>query len=103
MLIAYMRISTKEQSVELQRKALKQAGCDKFFQDTVSGTSRQKDRPGFVHALADLRKGDTLVVWKLDRLGRSVKGLIDLVNELDAKGIHFKGGKVTKLYFPTIG
>ncbi len=88
MLIGYARISTSDQHLHLQQDALKQAGCDKICMDTVSGV---KDvRSGLGEALSHLRSGDTLVVWKLDRLGRSLKHLIETVTELDAKGISFR-------------
>jgi DNA invertase Pin-like site-specific DNA recombinase len=70
MLVGYARISTQDQNLDLQRDALLKAGCQKFFEDNVSGT--RADRPGLTQALEMLREGDTLVVWKLDRLGRSV-------------------------------
>lgn len=88
MLVGYARVSTTEQSLDLQLSALKEAGCEKLYQDQISGT--KTNRPGLSMALEVLRKNDTLVVWKLDRLGRTVKGLIDLVNELHTKEIHFK-------------
>ena len=88
MLIGYARVSTQDQSVELQRDALAKAGCKKVFTDKISGA--QAERPGLSKALEILRDGDTLVVWKLDRLGRSVKNLVDLVGELAQQGVHFK-------------
>lgn len=88
MLIGYARVSTQDQNLELQLKALKKIGCKKNYQDQISGA--KNNRPGLQLALEVLRKGDTLVVWKLDRLGRSVKGLVDLVNELHQNGTHFK-------------
>lgn len=88
MLVGYARVSTLEQNLELQLNALKESGCEKLCQDQLSGT--RAERPGLQLALEVLRKGDTLVVWKLDRLGRTVKGLIDLVNDLHQKQIHFK-------------
>jgi len=88
MLVGYARVSTQDQNLELQLATLKKAGCKKLYQDQISGT--KNSRPGLQLALEVLRKGDTLVVWKLDRLGRTVKGLIDLVNQLHQKEIHFK-------------
>ncbi len=88
MLVGYARVSTVDQNLDLQLSALKEVGCEKLYQDQISGT--KANRPGLSMALEVLRKNDTLVVWKLDRLGRTVKGLIDLVNQLHQKEIHFK-------------
>lgn len=88
MLIGYARVSTQDQNLELQREALTQAGCQKIFEDKISGA--KIDRPGLSKALELLREADTLVVWKLDRLGRSVKQLVNLVSELHKQNIHFK-------------
>ena len=88
MLVGYARVSMVDQNLELQLSALKEIGCEKLYQDHISGT--KTNRPGLNMALEVLRKNDTLVVWKLDRLGRTVKGLIDLVNQLHQKEIHFK-------------
>jgi DNA invertase Pin-like site-specific DNA recombinase len=88
MLIGYARVSTQDQSLELQREALVEAGCQRVHEDKVSGT--RADRPGLAKAMELLREGDTLVVWKLDRLGRSVKQLVDLVGELHKQGVQFK-------------
>ncbi|MFN7650594.1 MAG: recombinase family protein [Acidobacteriota bacterium] len=88
MLIGYARVSTKDQNLELQHQALIQAGCEKVFDDKMSGT--RAERPGLASALAMLREGDILVVWKLDRLGRSVKHLVDLVGALHRQGVQFK-------------
>jgi len=87
MLIGYARVSTQDQNLELQRDALARAGCQKVYEDKVSGT--RADRPGLAKAQEMLREGDTLVVWKLDRLG-SVKQLVDLVGELHKHGVQFK-------------
>jgi DNA invertase Pin-like site-specific DNA recombinase len=86
--LGYARVSTDDQNLTLQLDALKKDGCTRVFTDKVGG-SRQV-RPGLAETLSHLRAGDTLVVWKLDRLGRSVKGLVDLVNELEARGVHFR-------------
>jgi len=88
MLIGYARVSTQDQNLELQLEALTKAGCRKLFQDKESGTRGK--RPGLARALEILREGDTLVVWKLDRLGRSVKQLVDLVGELQKQDVQFQ-------------
>jgi DNA invertase Pin-like site-specific DNA recombinase len=88
MLIGYARVSTQDQNLDLQIEALTKAACKKIFDDKVSGT--RAERPGLTKALEMLREGDTLVVWKLDRLGRSVKNLVDLVEELHEQGVQFK-------------
>jgi DNA invertase Pin-like site-specific DNA recombinase len=88
MLIGYARVSTLEQDVALQIDELKNAGCDRIFRDKVSGT--KTERPGLQEALDFLRKGDSLVVWRLDRLGRSLRHLIDTVSALEERGIGFR-------------
>jgi DNA invertase Pin-like site-specific DNA recombinase len=88
MLIGYARVSTGDQNLDLQLEALKKAGCEEIFKDAISGT--RSKRPGLDKALELLRKDDTLVVWKLDRLGRSVKHLVNMVGELREKGVQFK-------------
>ena len=88
MLIGYARVSTTDQNLDLQIDALRKAGCEKLYDDKISGT--RDNRPGLTLALEVLRKGDTLVVWKLDRLGRTVKGLVELINQLRKREIHFK-------------
>lgn len=88
MLIGYARVSTLDQNLDLQHLALTQTGCGKIYEDWMSGT--HTERPGLKLTLEVLREGDTLVVWKLDRLGRSVKGLVGLVTELAERGINFK-------------
>jgi DNA invertase Pin-like site-specific DNA recombinase len=85
--IGYARVSTRDQSLGLQLDALKKAGCDKSYEDTISGTTSQ--RPGLDQALDTVRDGDTLVVWKLDRLGRSVKDLLDFAGGLNNRGVGF--------------
>ena len=87
MLIGYARVSTQDQNLDLQTDALIKAGCKKVFDDKMSGSRAQ--RPGLERALETLREGDTLVVWKLDRLGRSVKNLVDLVSDLHKQGVQF--------------
>ena len=88
MQIGYARVSTEDQHLELQIDALKKSGCKRIFTDKISGT--RTSRPGLDDALSHVREGDTLSVWKLDRLGRSVKGLVDLVAELEQRQVHFK-------------
>jgi len=88
MLIGYARVSTEDQSLALQLDALKAARAAQVFTNKVGGA--RTARPGLTEALSHLRSGDTLVVWKLDRLGRSVKGLVDLVNGLEAREVHFR-------------
>lgn len=88
MLIGYARVSTEDQSLDLQRDALKASGCARVFEDKVSGA--KADRPGLNRALDQLREGDTLVVWRLDRLGRSLKDLILRAEELKERGVGLK-------------
>lgn len=82
MLIGYARVSTDDQNLDLQRDALRVAGCERVFEDAASGA--KADRVGLVALMATLRAGDTVVIWRLDRLGRSLKDLIALVEQLDA-------------------
>lgn len=86
--IGYARVSTADQDPQLQLDALDRAGCDDVFVDTASGL--RTDRPEFAACMRNLRAGDTLVVWKLDRLGRSTQHLLSITQELDARGIHFR-------------
>jgi DNA invertase Pin-like site-specific DNA recombinase len=88
MLIGYARISTQEQTLNLQQDALTKAGCNKIFTDTASGAKAA--RIGLDEALDYVRKGDTLVVWHLDRLGRSLPHLITTLTDLEERGIGFK-------------
>ena len=88
MIIAYARVSTTEQNLDLQRDALKRAGCEKIIEDTASGGKLQRD--GLERARELLRAGDVLAVWRLDRLGRSLKHLIELMAELEAERIGFQ-------------
>jgi DNA invertase Pin-like site-specific DNA recombinase len=86
--IGYARVSTGEQTLDLQRDGLQLAGCGKIFEETASGA--KAERFLLKEALAYARPGDTLVVWRLDRLGRSLRHLIETVTELEARGIGFK-------------
>src|SRR4051812_27186673 len=88
MFIGYARVSTEDQSLDLQTDALKQAGCEEIFTDEMSGA--KSDRPGLNKALAYMRAGDTLIVWRLDRLGRSLKDLLAQVEELKQRQIGFR-------------
>lgn len=86
--IGYARVSTGDQDTALQLDALRKAGCEKLFEDKASGV--KTDRPGLAEAMRYARDGDTLTVWKLDRLGRSMKHLIEIVTELESKGVGFR-------------
>jgi len=87
MKIGYARVSTLDQNLELQTDALEKAGCEKIFTDRASGA--KDDRQGLSDAIEFCRQGDSLVVWKLDRLGRSLKHLIETINELHSKKVGF--------------
>jgi DNA invertase Pin-like site-specific DNA recombinase len=86
--IGYARVSTDDQTLDLQLDALTNAGCGRIFRDTVSGA--KAERPGLREALDHLRAGDTLVVWRLDRLGRSLRHLIDTITTLEGRGVGFR-------------
>ena len=90
MLIGYARVSTNEQNLDLQRDALRKAGVSvkNLYTDKITGT--KEERPGLAEALSHLREGDTLVVWRLDRLGRSLKHLIETVTALQITGVSFQ-------------
>ena len=88
MLIGYARVSTTDQNLDLQQDALQAAGCERLFSDTLSGA--RVERPGLTAALAACRTGDTLVVWKLDRLGRSLTHLVETVRDLGSRGVGFR-------------
>ena len=88
MLVGYARVSTQDQKPELQLDALKAAGCEKVFVEKASGA--QRERPELKAALEYMRDGDTLVVWKLDRLARSMKQLIETVEGLEDVGVGFR-------------
>ena len=85
MLIGYARVSTDDQNLNLQMDALQQAGCEKIYSDRISGAKAL--RPGLSLALEVARTGDVLMVWRLDRLGRSLKDLIEIMTTLDERGI----------------
>jgi DNA invertase Pin-like site-specific DNA recombinase len=88
MLIGYARVSTADQTLDLQKDALQKAGCDRIFTDTASGA--KSERVGLDEALSYVRPGDTLVVWRLDRLGRSLRHLIETITALNNRKIGFK-------------
>ena len=88
MLVGYARVSTDDQNLNLQRDALNAIGCERLFEDKAGGA--KAERPGLKQALEHLREGDTLVVWRLDRLGRSLKDLITRAEDLKERGIGLK-------------
>jgi DNA invertase Pin-like site-specific DNA recombinase len=88
MLVGYARVSTPDQTLALQQAALQKAGCERTFTDVISGSA--VERPGLNEAEGFLRQGDVLVVWRLDRLGRSLKHLIEQVTSLEQRGIGFR-------------
>ncbi|WP_419600709.1 recombinase family protein [Thiolapillus sp.] len=88
MRIGYARVSTQDQNPDLQLDALKKAGCEEIFQEKFSGKSSA--RPELENCLRMLRKGDVLVVWRLDRLGRSLKDLVEIVSALEDRGVGFQ-------------
>lgn len=108
-IIGYARVSTVEQTLDLQRDALQAAGAITLYEDKASG--KTADRPELVHCLKSLREGDTLVVWRLDRLGRNLQDLIRIVGELDERRVKLRsvtesidtGGSVGKLVFHLFG
>lgn len=88
MIIGYARVSTQDQHPELQLDALTQAGCEQIFQEKMTGTIRE--RPELSLCLRTLRKGDTLIVWRMDRLARSLKDLVDIIEDLHQREIGFR-------------
>ncbi len=87
MKVGYIRVSKQEQNEALQRDALKEAGCEKDFSDKITGS--KFERKGLEELLAFVRAGDTVIVWKLDRLGRSLKDLIETLNLLEDRSVDF--------------
>lgn len=87
MLVGYARVSSADQNLDLQLAALQRAGCERVFTDQAGGA--RGDRPGLSQALSHLRPGDRLLVWKLDRLGRTVRQLVSFVESLKAQGVEF--------------
>lgn len=88
MKFGYARVSTLEQNLDLQVDALKEAGCEEIITDETSGSVT--DRKGLAELKGKLRRGDSIVVWRLDRLGRSLKHLLELVGEFEQRGVHFQ-------------
>lgn len=88
MKIGYARVSTKDQNLAMQRDALKAEGCERIFEEKISGT--KFERPELQRMLEQLREGDIVIIWKLDRLGRSLPDLVRLVSEIQAKGAGLK-------------
>src|SRR5436853_2771052 len=88
MYVGYARVSTQDQTLDIQKDALEKIGCTKIFTDTASGA--KEERKGLEEVLAFLREGDTLVVWRLDRLGRSLKHLLEIITTLNKRKIGFK-------------
>lgn len=88
MIIGYARVSTQDQNPALQLDALKAGGCEQVFQEAATGKFRE--RPELTACLRSLRQGDTLVVWKLDRLARSLKDLVEMVHDLNERGVGFR-------------
>jgi len=88
MLVGYARCSTADQNLYLQQDALSQAGCERIFDDIISGA--RTERPGLAAALDFARSGDVLVVWRLDRLGRSLPHLLEVVGALEQRGVGFR-------------
>ena len=86
--IGYARVSTEDQNLDLRRDALTLAGCDCIYEEIISG--RSADRPELEHCLKALRSGDTLLVWRLDRLGRSLANLVQLLSRFEQQGIGFE-------------
>ncbi|MGH3220145.1 MAG: recombinase family protein [Streptosporangiaceae bacterium] len=102
-LIGLARVSTDAQDAQLQRDALAAAGCGRIYEEKISTRKAASDRPGLTVALAELRSGDTLTVWKLDRLGRPTKEILTIADDLHAQGVGVKilTGKLSGTYSPS--
>src|SRR6266581_1882977 len=98
MLIGYARVSTQDQTLNLQKDALEKIGCTKIFTDTISGSTTE--RKGLDEALEYVREGDSLVVWKLDRLGRSLKHLIETITKLNNRKMGWLNRSMTTEIIP---
>lgn len=90
MKIGYARVSTDDQSTDMQIDALKEAGCEHVYIETISGALGKAKRPELENCLKSLREGDTLVCWRLDRLGRSLQDLVSIIDELRGQGVYFE-------------
>ena len=88
MKFGYARVSTQDQNLDLQVQALKEAGCERIYEDRMTGT--RADRPGLMELLSQLRESDMLVTWKLDRIGRGLKDLVDLIGDMEQRGVQFQ-------------
>jgi DNA invertase Pin-like site-specific DNA recombinase len=100
MIIGYARVSTEEQNLGMQLDALNKAGCEKIFQEKISTT--KANRPGLEEMMSQLNVGDILVVWKLDRLGRSLKDLIQLISGLAERKVEFKSLNESMIRVPLL-
>ena len=92
----YARVSTDDQNLDLQKDALNKAGCQVIYEESASG--KNSERPELDQCLKALRSGDTLVVWRLDRLGRSLRDLVQIVGDLEKRGIAFECQTARKLF-----
>jgi len=99
--LGYARVSTAEQTAMLQEDALRAAGCQRIWSDTASGT--RTDRPQLAAVFDHMRAGDTLVVWRLDRLGRSLPHLIETIRDLEARGVRFNRCRRASTPPPLVG
>ena len=95
MLIGYARVSSQDQNPDLQTDALQRAGCEQLFVETVTGSGKIA-RPEWGACQRALRQGDTLIVWRLDRLGRSLKDIVDIIQKLDDQSVGFRSLAVNR-------